>query len=44
LRAFSTDLKAFTLERKTARVGETTNLAVPPDRLHLFDVDGVRIA
>jgi multiple sugar transport system ATP-binding protein len=44
LRALGTDLKAFTLERKTAQVGETTNVAVPPDRLHLFDASGTRIA
>jgi hypothetical protein len=44
LRAFSTDLKAFTLERKTAQVGETTKVALPSDRLHLFDATGTRIA
>jgi multiple sugar transport system ATP-binding protein len=44
LRALGTDLKAFTLERKTAQVGETTKVGVPPDRLHLFDVDGVRLS
>ncbi len=43
LRALGTDLKAFTLERRTARVGETTSVAVPPDRLHLFDAKGVRL-
>jgi multiple sugar transport system ATP-binding protein len=44
LRALGTDLKAFTLERKTAQVGETTSVTVPPDRLHLFDASGERIA
>jgi multiple sugar transport system ATP-binding protein len=44
LRAFGADLKAFTLERQTAQVGETTRVAVPPERLHLFDAEGARIA
>src|SRR4051812_15111034 len=43
LRALGTDLKAFTLERRTAQVGETTTVAVPPDLLHLFDDKGARI-
>jgi multiple sugar transport system ATP-binding protein len=43
LRAFGTDLKAFTLERGVARMGETTRVAVPPERLHLFDAEGTRI-
>ncbi|MDQ7250852.1 ABC transporter ATP-binding protein [Dongia sedimenti] len=44
LRALGTDLKAFTLERKTAQVGETTSVALPPDRLHLFDAAGSRLS
>jgi multiple sugar transport system ATP-binding protein len=43
LRALGADLKAFTLERKTAQVGETTNVLLPPERLHLFDTNGARI-
>src|SRR4051812_13316960 len=43
LRAFGSDLKAFTLERRTAQVGETTRVAMPPDRLHLFDAEGQRV-
>jgi multiple sugar transport system ATP-binding protein len=44
LRALGTDLKAFTLERKTAQVGEVTSVALSPERLHLFDAEGMRIA
>jgi multiple sugar transport system ATP-binding protein len=44
LRALGADLKAFTLERKTAQVGETTHVTLPPERLHLFDQSGARIA
>jgi multiple sugar transport system ATP-binding protein len=44
LRALGADLQAFTLERKTAQVGDTTNVALPPERLHLFDQSGARIA
>ena len=44
LRALGADLKAFTLERKTAQVGETTHVTLPPERLHLFDQSGARIS
>ena len=43
LRAFGTDLKAFTLERQTVRVGENLPVALPPERLHLFDAQGIRL-
>jgi multiple sugar transport system ATP-binding protein len=44
LRALGADLKAFTLERGTAKVGETTNVTLPPERLHLFDQNGTRLS
>jgi multiple sugar transport system ATP-binding protein len=44
LRALGADLKAFTLERRTVQVGEATSVVLPPDRLHLFDADGARLA
>jgi multiple sugar transport system ATP-binding protein len=44
LRALGADLKAFTLERKTAQVGEITQVTLPPERLHLFDQSGARIS
>jgi len=42
LRAFGSDLKAFTLDRTSARVGETVPVVLPPERLHLFDAEGQR--
>jgi len=43
LRAYGTDLKAFTLERGVATVGERAPVTLPPDWLHLFDGDGNRL-
>jgi multiple sugar transport system ATP-binding protein len=43
LRAFGADLKAFTLERGIAVVGERLPVMLPPERLHLFDGQGRRL-
>jgi multiple sugar transport system ATP-binding protein len=43
LRAYGTDLKAFTLERGTAVVGEQAKVMLPTERLHLFDEGGKRL-
>jgi len=43
LHALGADLKAFTLERRTVRVGEATTVTLPPEQLHLFDASGARI-
>jgi len=43
LRAYGADLKAFTLERGVAAVGQRVPVTLPPERLHLFDSEGKRL-
>jgi multiple sugar transport system ATP-binding protein len=43
LRAFGGLLKAFTLDRAAATVGAALPIALPPERVHLFDAAGKRV-